>query len=1731
MGKILLSISFLLILACPSFAKKIDVSTAKTVAGSFLQVYSPLKSAKSPELIYTGAINREKELKSTGNEPAFYVFSGGMRGFVIVSAESSVQPVLGYSFDNDFIPDDIPAPLKWLFNDYSEQIRICRETGVAQSKAVKSEWDKLLSGSATVEPLVSYGPILKDENGNLIQWGQGAPFNNQCPIKDGKRVLVGCVQTAEAQVFRYWMHPPKGEGENSYLWEGQTLGINFSQQTYDWSSMPAKFDDSWTNKQEFEVAKISYHLGIANEAAYNLDGTGSNTLPQPLVTYFGFDESAEMVYRKYFPDTFWVEIIKKEVSQDRPVIISGGSDKNAGHAFVCDGFDSNNLFHINWGWEGKSDGFYIISKLTPGKYDFSYDNQMIINLFPKGSTSNQKALVDSGDSLALVALYNSTGGDNWENNSNWLSGNVKEWYGIKLAAGRVYEINLPGNNLDGTLPDELSNLSYLCRLYLNNNKLSQHYTVDFKKLQYLKEVNLADNDLSGRILEDLVWLQNLEKIELSGNNFSGEIPEEAGQLINLTELSLHGNNFSGAIPSGFGNLQKLYRLLLHDNLFSGEIPSQALESMVNLAELVLRNNQFEGEIPEGLSSLNELWRLDLSNNRLSGEIPGSIFENTKLINLNLSNNQLSGPIPKELGEIDSDRSWVLLRINLSNNNLEGAIPGELGQLSNVEQLNLSDNQLSGELPAQLFNIEFAIPQYTHSSILDLSGNNLSGSIPEELFGLTQLQNLYLNGNSFSGSISEGINNLAELRKLDLSHNNLVFFSGITSMPKLESCNVTDNNLMFDSFLGNQEVINDKDVEFLYYPQKKIGEVIYTPANIGDSISFSIDCAGNNNIYQWYLNNEEYSGKSGSNKLIIDPVSAGDFGDYRILVTNSAVPGLVIESEPVKLFLNEGITKDSMALVALFFATNGENWAKKDNWLVGPVESWYGIKTGSGGRVVSIDLSNHNEGNNLSGEVPKEIVLADSLRTFNIGYNNITRIPDELKELPVVRKIDIRNNKLSEMPVLSGMEELDSLFVENNSLLFAELEKNLGIVKDTQVFFSYSPQDKFGAEDTILVDEDTEFKIEYEKSGEFEHYTWKKDKEVTNYTRDLPSLRIPQISLSDAGVYILEVTNDSVPGLTITSKPKTIVVVHDINKDSLALVELFNATNGWQWERNDNWLEGPVSGWYGITVDPISGVTRIDLRENNLNGQIKPGIGELKNLEELYLSSNLLSGNLPPELMSLPKLRMLYLSRNNFSGTIPAGLSNLNLLEELYLFSNQLEGSIPEGIGNLTQLKVLNAGSNKLTGTIPTTIGGCVKLELLDLGGNQLSGSIPNEIAGLHNLAQLILSSNELTGPIPDVIGGLPSLEKLSISNNKLTGQIPLEIENLANLTYLDIGSNNLSGEIPAGISNLSQLSFLCLSSNKLTGEIPEELGGMAWLKHLDLGMNDLSGEIPDTLGNMASLTYLSLDSNKLSGEIPPELGGLANLEDLYLRNNSFSGAIPDALTNCRFKNFYIDDNQFVDLPDFDLSNFTGEYNIGLSNNYFTFEDIEKNADVIGHAVQAIISPQAKFSTHDEILTPLESSVTLERLCGGENNHYVWYKEGRWLEYAPDSARLIIASTAKKDYGEYYVEVSNSLCPGLILTSHPVILHEAIAVSNNNVDILRSIKVYPNPAKDFVTIAGLPRDKSVPVSVFSYNGTLLTRIESSKQNSILLGLKGYPDGIYFINIDLTFTRKTIKVVKN
>ncbi len=357
---------------------------------------------------------------------------------------------------------------------------------------------------------------------------------------------------------------------------------------------------------------------------------------------------------------------------------------------------------------------------------------------------------------ALVALYNATDGNNWTNNSGWdINASPcdvdNDWFGVTVENGHVTYLYLQDNNLNGVIPSEIGNLSWLIRFYAYNNNLTGSIPPEIGTLSNLRVVNLYNNVLDGAIPDEFYNLTELTGIQIFNNNLSGSISPLIENLINLRSLYLYGNQLTGSIPSEIGNLAVLQYLYLNGNQFSGAIPTQ-IGNLTQLKSLSLQQNQLTGTIPSSIGNLSNLNLFIVGNNSLEGEIPESLFNLTALNYFHVNNNQLSGEISTNIENFVNVQS-----IYLNGNQFSGDVP-PINGLNNLVRFLIHDNEFEN-LPdlSGLTNLSELNAEDNYLTFEDIESNIAISDftyVPQGKVG-EEINYNVVKGNSYTMSVDVG----------------------------------------------------------------------------------------------------------------------------------------------------------------------------------------------------------------------------------------------------------------------------------------------------------------------------------------------------------------------------------------------------------------------------------------------------------------------------------------------------------------------------------------------------------------------------------------------------------------------------------------------------------------------------------------------------------------------------------------------------------------------------------------------------------------------------------------------------------------------------------------------------------------------------------------------------------------------------------------------------------------
>ncbi len=640
-----------------------------------------------------------------------FVFQNQTNGFVIVAQNNGESAVVGYSPNGVFDATTLPQQLKALLSLY--------EDSIGMNAAVTA---KIKMATPVMTPLL-------DEKGiSLNQFGHETVGN--CP--------TGCVATAFTQVMCYYQYPSKGKGSHCYTHTtyGQ-LCADFENTTY-----------NWNNPTSEDYQLLSYHVGIAMDMNYcgaKLGSFISGSAPYK----WGY-EKAMSTYFRYFLRNGSTEsyFIKNEIDNRRPIYVELPGDP--GHAVVLDGYDTDGFFHINFGWGGQYNGYYVLNSNSTFNVGYKFGTNISAAYFisPTAIKTNVQ------DSLALVAIHNGLGGTTgWD-----LTRPVNSWSGVLVVNERVTELSLNNGNYliyKGIIAPEIGQLTAMKRLNLLG-QLDGSLPETITNLTSLTNLSIYGGAGTIKITlpANIGNLVNLETLIIP-MKCEGALPTSIGNLTKLKILDLNSGNLSGNIPAEIGNLTNLTTLNLWKNKITGSIPG-SIVNLIKLESVILSENQLSGALPNNIGNLTELTTFTLNDNQLSGTLPQSIGNCSKLIILSLYNNQFSGEIPASLGNLLSIKS-----LNFSNNKFS-SLPNEMGNWSNLEELNINTNQIV--------------------------------SIPESVNNLTKLKSLDA-GNNQIAELPDNFGFLPSLNDLNLSFNNItVFPDALCQLTKLQSITFRKNKL-------------------------------------------------------------------------------------------------------------------------------------------------------------------------------------------------------------------------------------------------------------------------------------------------------------------------------------------------------------------------------------------------------------------------------------------------------------------------------------------------------------------------------------------------------------------------------------------------------------------------------------------------------------------------------------------------------------------------------------------------------------------------------------------------------------------------------------------------------------------------------------------------------------------------------------------------------------------------
>ncbi|KAK4569237.1 hypothetical protein RGQ29_004582, partial [Quercus rubra] len=587
--------------------------------------------------------------------------------------------------------------------------------------------------------------------------------------------------------------------------------------------------------------------------------------------------------------------------------------------------------------------------------------------------------------------------------SNYLQGTISSAIGNLTSAIRI-ELSL--NELEGKVPRSLGNLCNLREVSLSYNKWSQEISEIFESLfgcasNGLEILDLSFAQLSGQLTAELGQFKNLVSLSLGYNSISGPIPWSIGNLSSFRSLDLESNQINGTLPQSFGLLSKLESLNIDSNMLEAAVSEVHFANLMRLKTLVASQNQLALEVSDTWTPPFQLNHLDLGSWNLGPKFPLWLCSQRQLLTLGISNTRILDTIPPSFWNLTSQLSYL----NISHNQIYGEIPHIPMILSYDSIIDVSSNNFTGPLPCISSNVTF----------LDLSNNSLSGSISHFLcYKMNEPKNmqfLNLGKNLLSGKLSNCWMMWKNLYALNLGKNNFTgsIPTSIRSLVHLSYLHLDNNRFSkkLPSSLKNCKQLVTIDVA----KNDFVGSI---PSWIGNRLSRLVILNLHSNNFQGYI-----------------PEKLCSLTSLQILdLSHNKLSGRIPRC--VHNFSAMATSENSDYPFSLYINHTGYNSDLFESQSV-VIKGKYLEYSTTLQLVKIIDLSN----NNLSGEIPKEVMHLKGLQSLNLSFNILTgRIPENIGDMGSVESIDFSSNQLSgQIPQsMSSLTFLSRLNLSNNSLI-------------------------------------------------------------------------------------------------------------------------------------------------------------------------------------------------------------------------------------------------------------------------------------------------------------------------------------------------------------------------------------------------------------------------------------------------------------------------------------------------------------------------------------------------------------------------------------------------------------------------------------------------------------------------------------------------------------------------
>ncbi|XP_020592640.1 uncharacterized protein LOC110033111 [Phalaenopsis equestris] len=927
-------------------------------------------------------------------------------------------------------------------------------------------------------------------------------------------------------------------------------------------------------------------------------------------------------------------------------------------------------------------------------------------------------------------------------------------------------LNLNENNIIGTIPTSLTNLSFL-----------ETVNTSFYNLSSLQIVTVTKNRLSGYISTNIAQaFPNLQAFLIGVNNFVGSLDQALQNVTSLVLLEVSKNNFTGVVPPDLGKMYNLVYLNMGENQFEAndEKEWRFLNSLTNctiLQTLGLSGNNLRGRLPKSFGNLSmELQRIKLGYNHILGRIPFELDSGIK---------GTIGYIAPEYGEVAPlspsadvySFGIVLLEMltgrrptddvsdNLSlHNYIKTIFPHGINHIVDLKMFakeRRDDSEGGGEQP-RWFSC-----QSTNKCLLSLIKLGLACSVssPKERPSMKDVT--------------------AKLHAIRVS-----YVPSIYSMVEIISVNRL-LIILFSVCLSSKQLLAIGRSHTDYESLVAFKNQVLKQSNVDSFIIFASSWNATNHFCSWegvtcsYKHRYRVTALDLHSVGLVGPLPPSifnltflrrlDLSDNKLYGEIPPILACLPRLQNLNLSFNS-FDGDIHAILTINHSSVLQVLDLNSNHMI----------TGKMPLVINSMLPlkylNLNE-NKIIGTIPPSLTNLSFLETFYASYNHLEGgIPPEIGVLQKLKHFNVAVNKLS--------GNIPSSFYNISSLLIVSVTNNY-----FSGYISANIAQAFPNLQAFLIG--------------INNFLGSLDQALQNVT----------------SLLLLDISRNNFIGVV----PPDLGKMHNLKNLAMGSNQL-EASDAKEWRFLDS-----LANCTGLQMLPKSfgnlsiKLQQITLGANDILGRIPFELDRYTNLIALGMELNLLEGPIPETIGMLGRLQALFFDGNDLTGIIPYSLENLTGLSELDLRSNQLTGPIPSSLKNLQHLSYLDLSQNNLTGGIPRDIFFIPSFSFaLYLSYNFFTGTLPVEVGLLINLVYLDFSNNNLSGEIPKTLGSCQSLRELNMGYNFFQGPIPISLSSLTSLEILDLSHNNLSGVIPQFLQNFISLMNLNLSFNNLEGEVPYE---------------------------------------------------------------------------------------------------------------------------------------------------------------------------------------------------------------------------------------------------------------------------------------------------------------------